>query len=635
MLDYNPFDHTSKLGKVNSNFDEYQYTKNNESKDALETSIEKPNFGFIYFFCIISALILVFRLFDLQIAQGAKHEYLAQDNRIRSRDISAPRGNIYDCDHNMLVKNIASFNLELFPADLPKDKDDREKIYQLILQISNINIEELKNKVSQKGLFSLEPIVLKENLDRDEALLLQVKYNNISGVIVAKHPAREYLTAPGLSHILGYIGKVSEEELKNQADLKSTDMTGKSGVEFEYDEKIRGKDGKEQLEVDSRGQIQRVLATDDPIAGNNITLNINLKLQQEMANQINNKLQELKLDKAAAIAMNPQDGSILGLVNFPFYDNNIFSKNNRAEEYQKLLDDKNLPMLNRAIAGVYPSGSVIKPVVASAGLQEGVIAPETTIYAPASISIGEWVFPDWKEHGYVDVRRALAVSSNVFFYAVGGGYDKIPGLGLNRLKKYFQEFGFGARTDIDLPGETTGLIPDAEWKKKTVKESWYIGDTYHLAIGQGGFLTTPLQLLNSISAIANGGKLYKPRLLAKETDDKGNLVKEYTSEIIRENFIDADNLQVVREGMRQCVTDGSGRQLQDLPVSSGAKTGTAQAAGTDLTHSWFTAFAPYENPQIALVVLVENGGEGNEVAEPIANEILKYYFSEAANTTKK
>lgn len=631
MLDYNPFENFSRHGKVKSNLEEYQHPQDEKVKDVLEEPIEKPNFLLIYVFSVFLVLILIFRLLDLQIAQGAKQEYLAEGNRLRNRDIQASRGNIYDCNNQIIAKNVAGFNLELYPADLPKDKNEREKIYKLVEEFSNIKSDELRNKIDDIGLFSLEPIVLKENISRDEALLLEVRYKDISGIVIAKHPEREYKVLPGLAHILGYVGKVNEKELNSDSDLKLTSIIGKSGLEQVYDKDIRGTDGKEQVEVDSYGQIQRILATLEPVPGNNLYLTINMALQEKTAQILEVKTKETNTQKGVVIAINPQNGSVLALVNIPSYDNNIFSSTQRNQKYQELLDDKNQPMLNRAIAGIYPSGSVIKPVVASAGLQENVISADTTIYAPKEITIGEWVFPDWKEHGYVNVRKAIAVSSNVFFYAVGGGYDKISGLGLNRLRNYFDKFGYGNPTGIDLPGEASGLIPDESWKKKIKGEPWYQGDTYHLAIGQGDFLTTPLQMLNAVSSIANNGKLYQPHLLDKETDSQGKLVKNYQSKVIRENFIDPANLQIVREGMRLAVTEGSARQLNDLPVTSAGKTGTAQTPEGNTTHAWFTAFAPYENPQIAIIILIEYGGEGNVVAEPVAKEILQYYFDENKN----
>lgn len=621
------FGNSPSLGEIKSELDEYEHPSDEESKDVLEEEKEKSSFSIFYFLCLIISLIFLFRLVDLQITQGAKHQYLAEGNRIRARDIPAPRGIIYDRQGQVLVQNIASFNLELYPADLPQNKEDREAIYQRIEEVSQISMQEIKDKIEEIGLFSVDTIILKENIEREEALLLKIKYADYSGIMVAARPSRQYQTIPGLSHLLGYIGKITQEELDENSDYKITSWIGKSGVELTHEESLKGEVGKEQIEVDSRGRIQRVLANLEPQPGHNIYLGLDLELQKEMASSLGAMIEERDVNHGVAIALDPRDGTVLGMVSLPSYDNNLFIQRLDEEKYQQLLDDSDKPMVNRAITGVYPSGSTIKPMIAATALQEKTISQHTILDCPGEIEIGEWKFPDWKVHGRTDVRKAIAESCNVFFYAVGGGWQNIPGLGINRIKDYLEKFGFGQVTGIDLTGESAGLISDPEWKKKNKNESWYLGDTYHMAIGQGDFLTTPLQLVNAIATIANGGELLKPHLISKETDFAGQIVKEYGKEVIRKDFIDVYNLKVVREGMRQAVISGSARQLADLPVEVAGKTGTAQFDQTERTHAWFVSFAPYNNPEIALIVLVEAGGEGHEVAVPVAREILNWYFS--------
>lgn len=629
----NPFENFENFGQVKSDLEEYQHPGEEESKDVLESEEEKPNFSIFYLLCFFISFILIFRLLDLQVAQGAKNQYLAEGNRIRERNIPAPRGNIYDSTGKILAKNTPSFSLEIYPADLPRDKEEREKIYQRLSDVSQISQDEIKSKIEKVGLFSLEPITLKENIVRDEALLLEIRYKDLSGVVLTKEPVRIYESLPGLSHVLGYVGKVSEKELKQNSTYQLTDNVGKSGVEQSYENSLRGTDGQEQIEVDSVGRIQRILATKEPVAGNNLYLTIDAALQNEIAKDLQEGMKDLNINTGIVIAMDPQTGVILGSVSLPSYDNNIFTKANLNEEYDKLIDSPDKPMINRTIAGVYPIGSTIKPIIAVAGLQEKAISENTTVNDTGEIKIGEWTFPDWKVHGLVDVRKAIAESCDIFFYAVGGGYDKISGLGINKVDSYLEKFGFGEKTGIDISGEAFGLVPSPQWKKKIKKEAWYIGDTYHLSIGQGDFLATPLQLVNAISAIANGGKLNVPHVALKETDSSGKLIKDYSFQAAKTELADSYNINIVREGMKQAVTSGSARQLNDLvdkdggPVESGAKTGTAQFDNNRRTHSWFTAFAPYDNPKIALVVLVEGGGEGNVVAEPIAKKILQYFFS--------
>lgn len=628
----NPFENFQNLGSVNEDFEEYEYPIENQGQEILEEKEDKPNLLGFYFITIVIGLTLIFRLLDLQIAQGAKHQYMAEGNRLRSRDIPAPRGNIYDQFGQILTKNIPSYNLEIYPADLPKNKDERLKIYQEVEKYSRIGAADLTKKIDQIGLYSLEPLVLQENLPRDEAQLLEIRYKDLSGVVISKEPIRQYFSVPGLSYILGYVGKITQDELDKNVGYKLSDNFGKSGVELTYQSELKGLDGQEQVEVDSIGRIQRTLATKEPNPGNNLYLTVDLGLQQEMAKDLADMSSQLGGKEAVALAMNPQNGAILGLVNLPSYDNNIFSQTNLADEYKKILDDPNKPLLNRAISGLYPSGSTIKPMIAAAGLEEKIITPNTKLDTSIGvIKIGEWSFPDWKVHGVTDVRQAIAESNDIFFYAVGGGYDKITGLGVNKIDEYLDKFGFGNKTGIDLTGESEGLIPTPAWKKKVRKDSWYLGDTYHLAIGQGDLLVTPLQLINAVSAIANGGKLYQPHVMLKETDNSGKLIREFTPKVIKEGFVSSDNINVVREGMRQTVTSGSGRALNDLSIEVAGKTGTAQfgtsTSSGQATHSWFVSFAPYDNPQIALVVLIEGGGEGNETAVPVAREILQYYFS--------
>jgi penicillin-binding protein 2 len=490
----------------------------------------------------------------------------------------------------------------------------------------------LANKINKIGLYSLEPITLQANIARDEALLLKVKYATLPGVTVAAKPIRRYDNTITLAHFLGYVGKITQDELDKNTTYSITDDFGKNGLEQVYEKYLKGKNGQDQMEVNSKGQVQRILSTSQPQSGNNLILTLNLDLQKKITEILSN-MTDKSTKRGVVVAMNPQTGGILAMVSLPSYDNNIFSQADFSEQYQKLLDDPEKPLINRAVSGLYPSGSTIKPFIASAGLQEGVISENTTINDTGPITVGEWSFPDWKVHGLTDVRKAIAQSCDIFFYAVGGGWDKIKGLGLKKIDEYLNKFGFGAKTGIDLPSEEKGLVPDAEWKKKVKKESWYVGDTYHLSIGQGDFLTTPLQLVNATSAIANGGKLLKPHFVDKITAPDGSLVQQINTEVIRDNFISPDVINIVREGMRQTVTDGSGRLLQDLTDKNGnavaatGKTGTAQFGNEDLTHSWFISFAPYDNPSIAIAVLVEGGGEGNESALPVAKEILQYWFN--------
>ena len=597
-------------------------------KEQLDLKPKRPIWIFWALTLIILG-ILIAQLLNLQISQGSFNRFLAEGNRIRSRGIPAPRGLIYDSKGNLLVNNDASFSLEIYPLDLPKQEKERQQFYDNLSAITTISSDEIKNAIKEKGFNRADPIILKENIDRDIAMLLEVKTNNMPGVVISKNPIRNYSLLTGLSQIIGYVGQVTDEEIKTNPNLKMNQVIGKEGLEKTYQEYLKGQDGISQIEVDSRGRAQRVLSNLPPSPGNNLTLTLDKDLEAYMAYSLESGINNAGSKAGAAVAIDPKTGGVLGMVSWPTYDNNIFAKGTSQESYQNIFSDPMQPLFNRAISGSYPSGSTIKPLIAAAGLQDGVITENTTINDPGEIKVANYTYPDWKAHGLVDVRKALAVSCNVFFYSVGGGWEKIRGLGVNKLHDYLEKFGFGQKLGIDLPSENSGLVPSPEWKEQVKKESWYLGDTYHMSIGQGDVLVTPLQMATAIATIANDGELLKPYLVSKITDKNGNIVKINQKEVIRSKFIDSGNLQIVREGMRNCVTAsyGSCRGINDLPIAVAAKTGTAQFGNEGKTHAWFVAFAPYNDPQIAISIIVEGGGEGYSAAEPIAKDILNWYFT--------
>jgi len=365
----------------------------------------------------------------------------------------------------------------------------------------------------------------------------------------------------------------------------------------------------------------------DPKPGSDLVLGIDSGLQKKIYDSLNDILIKTQTKTAAAVAINPQSGEVLAMVSLPSYDNNLFAQKISANDYSKLTQDPNKPLFNRAISGEYPPGSTIKPAIATAALSEKIITPSTIISGlGGTIRIGSYSFGDWTVHGPSDVRTAIAQSNDIFFYTLGGGYGSIGGLGMSLMKKWDNLLGLGETTGIDIGGESSGLIPDEQWKQDTFNEKWSVGNSYHAAIGQGYVTVTPLQLANYIATIANGGTLFKPHLVSQIKKNDGT-VSVIQPQIIRSGFISPDVVNVVREGMRQAVTGGTAQPLKDLPVEVAGKTGTAQfGVGGSQTHGWFVSFAPYDNPQIAMVVLVEGGGEGFTSALPVTKAVYQWYF---------
>ncbi|MFH1551980.1 MAG: penicillin-binding protein 2 [bacterium] len=624
-----------------------------EEKGKLEQSIKHRNFIFLYLLVIFCLLGLFFRAGYLQIIKGEYYQDLAKGNRLRIYSTTAPRGIIYDRFNKPLVYNIPSFDLVVILADfLDNSPEIQDEILDKIADVFVSGEEDIgfleKNAIKKEINKKIEDasgrigqLVLFKNVKRDLALILETFVNDWNGLRLEKNAQRQYALGPYFSHILGYTGDISQSDLENNSKYSSGDQIGKDGLERQYEDLLRGELGQEQVEVDSFGKTQRLLAVKKAEPGKGLVLSIDRNLQENIYQSLVKMLNDLsmsgnKTKKATVVAVNPNNGGILGLVSLPSFDNNLLVQGISQAELSSLSNDPNQPFLNRAVDGQYPSGSIIKPLIGAAALEEGIVGRYEQINCYGGINIVNeynpqivYNFPDWKTHGLTDMIKAIAESCNVFFYTVGGGYGQIDGLGVERIKEYLSFFGLGQATKIDLPHEEIGLIPDREWKKEEKpQEEWYLGDTYHLSIGQGDILVTPLQMALAISSIANGGILYQPWLVDKVIDLDGNIIKDMPVNIVRENFIQSDNLEIIRKGMRQAVLSGSAVSLSSLEVESAGKTGTAQFGTEGDTHAWFVGFAPYDDPQIVLVVLVEGGGEGNSVAVPVAKNVLEWYFSQ-------
>ena len=433
---------------------------------------------------------------------------------------------------------------------------------------------------------------------------------------------------------MGYLGKLTDSDIEKNSDYSLTEKIGKQGIEAFYESILRGKPGRIFLEVDSLGKLKGEVAEQKAQDGQGLLLAIDSRLQEALYSSLQLTLQKMHLKKAAAVAIDPKSGGVLAMASFPGFDNNLFAQNFSSKDYSDLSNDAAQPLFNRVISGQYPPGSTVKPLIGGAALQEKVVKPLTKIFDPGQITLVNqynpdivYGFADWKAHGIVDIYSAIAESCDVYFYTVGGGYGNIEGLGVDRLEKYFKLFGFGDDLGIDLPGENNGLVPSEKWKQEVKKEDWYTGDTYHVSIGQGDLLVTPLQLAAATSAILNGGKVLQPRVVDKIIDSSKNVINVIEPKVLHQGFIDQANLDVIKKAMHQTVTDGSARILNDLPVATGAKTGTAQVAGDNNPNAWGVVFAPFDDPQMVIVVLVEGAGEGSQVAMPVIKETLKEYYN--------
>lgn len=606
-------------------------------KEFLGLAISKKRFFWFGAIIILLFFTTVGRLAYLEIFKGEEYRQLAESNRLRVKPIPAERGIIYDRNLAPLLANIPNFTLNLLPRDLPKDEIQREEVINKISALAQLPTEDIKNKIEEFKNFGYRSINIRDNLDYETAVLLNAASAEFPGMSVETSSRRQYFfTEPtatstiittSLSHLFGYMGKVNKDDLILNPNYLPTDFIGKSGLEKFYEKDLRGTYGKREIEVDAFGKEKNTVSVEAPQAGKNLILAIDLNLQKKLEESLVAELRASGKKKASAVALDPRNGEILALVNLPAYNNNLFSRGISFEDYQKLLVDPNAPMFSRAWAGSFPSGSVIKPIIAAAALSEGLINRQTTFLSSGGLQINTWFFPDWKAggHGPTNVVKALAESVNTFFYIIGGGYEKFTGLGLEKIAEYLKKFGLANTLGIDLPGETAGFIPSREWKEDVKKERWYIGDTYNLSIGQGDLLVTPLQVANYTAIIANGGTSYQPHIVKSientETKEKNTIALKIIEKSVLPDFI----LKIIREGMRATVTAGSAQLLNTLPIPVAGKTGTAQWSSKYSPHAWFTGFAPYNDPQIVLTILIEEGGEGSHVAVPVAREVLGWW----------
>ncbi|XOB42284.1 MAG: penicillin-binding protein 2 [Candidatus Nealsonbacteria bacterium] len=615
-----------------------------EKEEEWGISIKKINIplldktlkGFLFVLLLIM-IVLFLKTFQLQVLEGENFKALANANKFIIKSIEADRGVIYDRNLKQLVFNIPQFDLIYEKESLEQSEEDKSKVLTEVARILERDYEELNQEIAS----STDSLVfVSRDLEREKLIILQTKINELTGFKIRKTSTRDYEDGEAFAHLMGYMGKIRKEELESSPDFYSIlDYVGRDGLEKYYEEFLRKNPGKIKIERDALGNILSQEIASLPESGKSLVLWFDSGLQEKVKEVLENKLYEIGSKKGVAIALDPETGGVLSLVSFPSFDNNVFSKGD-SETIKKLLKDSDEPLFNRAISGRYVTGSTIKPLIALAGLEEKMILPNENIYCTGKLEVQDywdpekiWEYEDLRSHGYTDMRKALAESCNVYFYRLGGGYEEQKGLGPTKIKEYLELFGWGKKTGIDLPGEATGFIPDKEWKKKVWGQGWWDGDTYYLSIGQSYLLITPMEVVTSFLPIANNGKLLKPQIVQKiMNSETGEAIEEIQPQIIKENFVDIDNIKVVREGMRQAVTGYNSPQasavfLSSLPVSAAAKTGTAETPTENLYHNWTTVFAPYDEPEILITIMIEDVEGVRAATLPVAYEVLNWYFS--------
>lgn len=623
--------------------DKLARAKENElglSEKKLEVKIKEKIIYVIFGIFFIFTTILLSKTFYLQVFQGKQLYHISQNNKGKINLIRPERGIIYDSNLKKLVLNAPAYDFVCDKRNLSGFNPESIKEIEKIVEILGKSFTDLEHQI---GSSEESEVLISENINQKSLLILEARMDDLPNCQIKKNTVRDYALDEIFSHVLGYTGRISKEDFYDSSNYTVSDYIGKVGLEKSYEIYLRGIPGRVEVIRNASGIKRGDKILSLPKEGYNLVLNIDADLQRQIYNSLEKSIKNIGAKKGAAVALDPRSGAVLALVSYPSYDNNIFSKGISYEDFNKLQNDPYQPFFNRVISAQYPTGSTIKPFIALGALQENIISPNKLINDPGYISVQNqydpsitYRFGGVQPHGLVDMRKAIAVSSNIYFYTVGGGYKDQQGLGPSRIKKYLDLFGWEEKTGIDIPGEFKGFVPSPDWKKQTKNEPWWDGDTYNLSIGQSDLQVTPLQVALAYSYIANGGTLYKPQIVQKviegsieESGESSTIIQEFKPEIIRENFIDIENLKIVREGMRDCVRKsyGSCVMLNDLPVAVAGKTGTAETNKSGVFNAWSSSFAPYDNPEIVFVATIEGVESLRAATLPVAHEVLNYYFT--------
>ena len=569
---------------------------------------------------IISVLViavLIGRAAYLQIYQGEYYAGLADGNRIRIVPSMAPRGTFYDRNGELLVTNRPGFSVSLLPLTAPISDDVIARLSDLL----KVPTDEIKTKIA--GHSGFNPIRIKTDVTPDIVSIIEEQKSQYPGVVIEVTPIRDYILKQEGAHTFGYVSEINDTELEKMKDegYKSGDIIGKFGIEKIYDKELRGENGGQQVEVDVSGKPVQILGRKEPVPGDDLELTIDIKLQQAAEKAVDEQLTQIGAHAAAAVVMNPQTGEILAMVSRPAFDPNLFAHGISSKEWNQLNNNPYHPMDNKTITGEYPPGSTFKIVTGAAALTEGVVTPDEQIFDSGH----HWIIPkgnaDGEALGWLNFRSALAHSDNVYFYEMGNR------LGIDRLEKYARMFGLGAKTGIDLPYEASGLVANRRYKEKNFDDGeWYLSETFDAAIGQGFNLVTPLQAAMVMGEIAADGKRYKPHVVNRIIAPDGSVVKDFQPELLSQLDVPEEDIKLVQDGLHDVTKYGTAASsFRGFTVDIAGKTGTAEnSQGRD--HGWFVAYGPFDNPNVVVAVIVENGGYGSQSAVPIGRKILEAAF---------
>jgi penicillin-binding protein 2 len=567
---------------------------------------------------LLSWLVIVGQLWSLQVLEGGRFLDASDKNRMRVRPIAAPRGILFDRQGLPLVDNRPAFTLSLIPREL----DDREVVLARLAALLGIPYQELLDAVERVSTDSFLPVRIRRGLTLEEVAKVEERRLELPGVIVEVEPQRAYPSSRFAAHLLGYVREASDEQLRH-GRYRRGDMVGQTGLERLLDEHLRGRDGGERIEVDAMGRPVRLIQQTEPHPGAQVITAIDRRIQEAAE-------RAMEGHAGSVVVMDPRNGDVLAMVSTPAFEIDRFTGTIDRAAWLRVIQDPDHPLLNRTIQSQYAPGSVFKIVVAAAGLQEGNITPLERVSCNGEFHLGTWTFKDWKEggHGSVDLHRAIAQSCNIYFYQAG------LRIGGPAIAKYAQAFGLGRATGIDLPGEKLGLVPQPQPRRDGRARPWNAGEVVNVSIGQGALLVTPIQVATFMGAVANGGVLWKPRLVQRIERPGEGVVWHDPGRVTGHVELSPVVWAFLRQSLWSVVNDGGtggGARIPGLDVAG--KTGTAQMIAKSKAergedHAWFASFAPVHNPEVVVIVLAERGGKGGQVAAPIARQILNAIFFE-------